>query len=110
MIRRASAVAKGGYWCFPGGHVERGETSRRAVQREFREELGVAVEAERRLGSVRLADSGYVLAVWLVRYLGGTLRLAEDEIAEARWLTARGLRTISPSIPSNQRVLQMLGL
>ena len=52
MIRRAPGVARGGYWCFPGGHVEPSETSRQAVQRELVEELGIDVVATQRVGSV----------------------------------------------------------
>ena len=36
----------------PGGHVDWGEDSRRAVAREWREELGVACEAGRFLGVI----------------------------------------------------------
>jgi len=110
MIRRASGVAKPGCWCFPGGHVESHETSRRAVQRELAEELGIAIEPVRRLGSIRVTDSGHVLVAWLVRYCGGELRPMLREIAEVRWVPPESIRTIDPGLPSNERVLEMLGL
>ncbi|MGB2986614.1 MAG: NUDIX domain-containing protein [Phycisphaerae bacterium] len=111
MIRRAAGIAKGGYWCFPGGHVERGETPRQAIQRELAEELGIEVTPIERIGSVRVIGANrYVLAVWRVRHVNGTLRIAESEIAEARWLTPSQVRAIRPSLPSNDRVLQMLGV
>ena len=109
-IRRAAGVAKGGRWCFPGGHLEHGETSRMAVVRELREELGIDVEPVRRLGSVRVLDSRHVLAVWEIIQVGGGIRPAESEIAEVRWMTANGFREIKPSLPSNARVLAMLGV
>lgn len=109
MIRRAPGVAKGGMWCFPGGHLEEGETSRIAVVRELSEELGLLVRADRRVGSVRVLDSRHVLAVWLVSHTGGEIRLAEAEISEARWLTPHEILTIPHSIPSNKHVLRMLG-
>ena len=109
-IRRAAGIAKGGRWCFPGGHVERGETSRVALVRELKEELGIDVEPLRRLGSVQVLDSRHVLAVWEIRQVGGEISPAESEIAEVRWVTAGGLRGVKPSLPSNERVLAMLGV
>jgi len=109
LIRRADGVAKGGYWCFPGGHVEPGETPRRAVCRELAEELGIEVAPTRRLGSVRVLDSRHILAVWQVEQIGGILCPAPHEIAEMRWLNPAGIRGIQPSLPSNQLVLELLG-
>ena len=109
IVQRAAGVPKGGFWCFPGGHVEAGETSRDAVRRELSEELGIEVEAVERVGAVRVLDTNHVLAVWIVRRIGGDLRLAPSEIADAKWLTADEIRRIPRSIPSNERVLKMLG-
>lgn len=108
MIRRADGVAKPGTWCFPGGHVERGETSRQAVRRELQEELGVIVTPTRRLGSLRLPDSRHILVVWSVDHLAGEFRPAVNEIAEFRWVPIHDIATITPGLPSNVRVLEML--
>ncbi len=108
-IRRAPGITRGGCWCFPGGHVEPGETPRQAVQRELAEELGIEVLPTERVGSVHV-DMSYVLAVWRVRHAGGEFRIAESEIAESRWLTPQQIREIRPVLPSNERVLEMLGV
>jgi 8-oxo-dGTP diphosphatase len=42
-----------GYWFFPGGHVEAGESPRDAVVRELREELDVGATVVDALGEVR---------------------------------------------------------
>ena len=111
MVRRAAGVAKGGYWCFPGGHVERGETPRQAIKRELAEELGLEVVPIERIGSVRVLNTRrYILVIWRVRMVGGELKPARDEIAEARWLTASEIREIRPNLRSNFRVLELLGV
>ena len=89
--------------------MERGENSRRAVIREIREELGISVEPLRRLGAVRVLESNYILAVWLVRMNDGDLiQPAASEIADFRWLTLDQIRLMKPDLPSNRTVIEML--
>lgn len=109
MIRRAAGVAMGGHWCFPGGHVEPGETPRRAICRELSEELGIEVLPTERIGSLRIGRE-YILAVWRVRHVRGEFRPAAPEVAEMRWLTPEQARAIEPGLPSNETVLGLLGL
>ncbi len=110
MIRRAEGIAKGGSWCFPGGHVERGETPKTAIIREVREELAVTIKPVSRLGSLRVMDSRHILVAWRVEYVVGEYRPDPREIAEMRWLTPQEIRDIRPTLPSNEVVLEMLGL
>ena len=43
--RRAPHKSAAGFWEFPGGKVDQGEESHRAIVREIREELGLDCEA-----------------------------------------------------------------
>lgn len=108
MVRRAFHIAKGGAWCFPGGHVERGETLEQALCREMFEELGIDVSPERRLGSVRVADGEYLLEVFWTRCRDPRLYPNPAEIADVRWVRPPEIATIHPGLPTNARVLDML--
>jgi len=108
LIKRAPGVPKGGCWCFPGGHVERNETPRKAVRRELLEELGIQVEPTIRLGSVRVHDSRHILVVWKVDHVAGVFRLAEKEIADIAWLPLDGIFSMQPGLASNAVVVEML--
>jgi 8-oxo-dGTP diphosphatase len=108
IVRRSPRVSKGGFWCFPGGHVEAGETSRKAIQRELAEELGILVEPLRRLGALRVLDSRHVLVVWLVDHLAGDFNPAKDEIDEYRWLPWSAVVDLNPGLPSNAEVVRLM--
>ncbi len=89
--------------------MEPGETPRQAVERELLEELRIHVVATRRLGAVRVSAGNYILAVWCVEHVDGRIAPAPSEVAEVRWMFPDELRRIEPGMPSNERVLAMLG-
>ncbi len=43
ITQRPKQVHKGGYWEFPGGKVEQGESAQQALSRELFEEIGIEV-------------------------------------------------------------------
>ena len=86
-----------GRWALPGGAVGLGEPVRDAVARETREETGLDVDALDVVDvlDVRIPRTGrpeyhFVLAVFRVRVVAGTLRAASDA-GEARWVRLRDL-------------------
>ncbi len=91
LVRRANEPLMG-QWTLPGGMLELGETLAQGVAREVREETGLEVEAvelvevldriHREAGRVRFH---YVIADYLCRVTGGTLRAASDAGA-VRWV------------------------
>jgi 8-oxo-dGTP diphosphatase len=66
LIRRGHAPGRG-LWSVPGGRVEPGETLVEAVEREVREETGLAVRAGAPVGRIRLPGPGVVYDVTDIR-------------------------------------------
>ena len=84
-----------GLWEFPGGKVKVGETSRAALMRELREELGIEAAIVRSLSKVHHAYPWMVIE--LVPFIC-TIREGEPhshEHAAVRWVTADEARTLS---------------
>jgi 8-oxo-dGTP pyrophosphatase MutT (NUDIX family) len=77
-------------WSFPGGHREEGETNANALERELAEEIGIAVNDHRFLGSIRdpnVKDEDVVYHLYVVTRWAGCPRILGDEHTEMRWLS-----------------------
>ncbi len=74
-----------GYWTFPGGFVELGETVDNAAVRETREEVKLRVAAERLIGAYSYPFTGTVVLVYAARVLGGGKPKPTPEATEVRW-------------------------
>ena len=91
LVKRGHAPLQG-KWSIPGGVLEVGETLRKAVVREVREETGLTIEPGELLGvfeRVLPDDQGrmryhYVLIDFLCRRVTGELSAADDA-EQARW-------------------------
>jgi 8-oxo-dGTP diphosphatase len=79
-----------GLWSFPGGHVEKGESLAKALERELREEIGVIPIDYKRLGTIPDPNTAkddpatyhvYAITAWR----GGEPTLIDDEHTEIRW-------------------------
>ncbi len=109
LAQRPSGKAFEGYWEFPGGKVEPGETAADAMRRELHEELGIAVDA---------------VYPWLTRdfeYPHASVRLRFFQIYQWRgephgregqrfsWQSAANLK-VAPILPANGPILRALAL
>ena len=91
VIRRGWAPFKGRL-ALPGGHVDKGETSRDAAARELKEETGVEVDP-RRLTFVGVYDEPdrdprgrYVSAAYLAEVPAQVRLTAGDDAVGVRWI------------------------
>ena len=96
-----------GAWDLFGGHVQAGETAQDALRRELREELGIAAQALRALGTLESAEGGWRLQVFAVGdWSGEPCNLQPDEHAELRWMSAAEAEaTLAPAHPGFAAVI-----
>lgn len=107
--RRAANTFYPGYWEFPGGKLESGETPRDALLRELREELGIKVHKAHPwlVREHRYEHAHVLLHFFRVVEWEGELR---DHVHTAlAWQRADAL-TVAPMLPANARVLSALAL
>jgi 8-oxo-dGTP diphosphatase len=109
LARRPADKIWAGYWEFPGGKVESGETPYHALVRELREELGISV------------DTAYPWLTRLFAYPHATVRLNffrvtewsgqlhPHEGQEFSWQQVQDV-SVAPVLPANAFILRALSL
>ncbi|HXR56330.1 MAG TPA: Nudix family hydrolase [Casimicrobiaceae bacterium] len=109
LAQRPAGKAYAGYWEFPGGKLEVGETVRAALVRELHEELGIAVrEASPWLVHEFVYPHAHVeLNFWRVRAWDGKF-VGHDGQAFA-WQDPAAI-DVAPLLPANARVIAALRL
>ena len=84
-----------GYWEFPGGKVEPGESLEEALRREIREELQVEINIEEKFTELDYDDPHFHLTMhcYFCSVLSGEITLVEA--TDARWLKKEELNTVN---------------
>jgi len=107
--QRPEGKAYPGYWEFPGGKIEPGESPLAALERELHEELGIAVE---RAHPWLTRDFDYAHAAVRLRFYrvvawSGTLHGRENQ--HFSWQSP-GAISVDPVLPANAPILRALTL
>lgn len=81
-------------WELPGGRLHKGETTQEGIKREIKEELGLDIEPKNIIDAFVLLEEtppNHFTVVWQSSLLNGSeeIKLQEDEIAEAKWVSKR---------------------
>lgn len=108
VIRRGPGIPGAGYWTPPAGKPRPGESLADAVVREAREETGLEVAPLREVWQCSADGADYELHWWLAEYLGGELRFAPDEVAEARWLRPEAFSELEPVFPNGRKFFEQI--
>ncbi|QTD39471.1 (deoxy)nucleoside triphosphate pyrophosphohydrolase [Sporosarcina sp. Te-1] len=110
--RRSSKMTLPGFWEFPGGKVERGETPQEALVREIQEELGCYI----RVGSF-VDDTLYsyeTLTIRLETYFaeieaGTAVATEHSELRWVLWNELQSLEWAPADIPAVEKVVHQHG-
>lgn len=92
IARRKEGVHMGGYWEFPGGKIEGGETAEGCVKREMREEVGLEVRVTKELAQIEYEYGGRRVRLWpfICEVVSGEARA--NEAGEVRWVLVGELK------------------
>ena len=96
-----------GWWEFPGGKMETGESPQEALKREIREELDAEIEVKEFLETVEWDYPNFHLTMhcFICNLLSESLHLNEHETAT--WLNLKNLRSVK-WLPADEILLDKI--
>lgn len=118
LAQRPPGKAYAGYWEFPGGKVEAGESFAEALVRELQEELGVTVTAMTPWITRHFVYPHARVEIRFFRVTAWTGDLHPHEHTDTAWLASGGMAggkdldqmPVAPVLPANTPILRALAL
>lgn len=111
ITRRRADTVYAGYWEFPGGKVEPGESPKDCAEREVREEVGLTVRATHQLAIVEHTyEHGRVrLNAWVCHEPDPGAEARTLEVADCRWCTLDEIPW-DEFLPANSAIVRELAV
>ncbi len=105
--RRKPKGEMAGFWEFPGGKIEAGETVEECIKREIKEELDIEIIVGDRLTTIAHAYENFNLTLYVhdCLHLSGEPQPLECE--EIRWIEPEHLNRFQFP-PANQQIIHLL--
>ncbi len=110
LAQRPPGKVYAGYWEFPGGKVEPGETARAALVRELQEELGITVEQAWPWVCCEFSYPHSTVRLRFFRVNRWHGELAAIEHSGLIWLQSGVAASVAPILPANDPILRALAL
>jgi len=105
LLMRRALEPRRGYWTFPGGFLEVGETAQEGARREAEEEVSISVEPGAILGAYTRREAGIVVVVFRAKAREGEPRAGEEAL-EVRWFTPEAIPWEELAFPTTEQALR----
>ena len=110
LARRPEGKVYAGYWEFPGGKVEPGETLRQALVRELQEELGITIDRAWPWLSCEFTYPHAKVRLKFFRVTSWHGEIAPIEHSGFVWTKIGEVTSVDPVLPANGPILRALEL